>query len=96
MATGFDFSNIVFVEGEESTIVVDWGMLDDSTAKALAAYRGISDKPIKTLMLTHPHGDHFGGVGGLFPEDVPGDVAVIGPANDYMEENLATEITPYF
>ena len=96
MATGFDFSNIVFVEGEESTIVVDWGMLDDSTEKALAAYREISDKPIKTLMLTHPHGDHFGGVGGLFPEGVSGDVAVIGPANNYMEENLATEINPYF
>ena len=96
MATGFDFSNIVFVEGEESTIVVDWGMLDDSTEKALVAYREISDKPIKTLMLTHPHGDHFGGVGGLFPEGVPGDVAVIGPANNYMEENLATEMNPYF
>ena len=96
MATGFDFSNIVFVEGEESTIVVDWGMLDDSTEKALAAYREISDKPIKTLMLTHPHGDHFGGVGGLFPEGVPGDVAVIGPANNYMEEHLATELNPYF
>ena len=96
MATGFDLSNIVFIEGDESTIVVDWGMTINNTRKALDAYRKISDKPIETLLLTHPHGDHFGGVGGLFPNGIPGDVAVIGPANNYIKENQSTGIHPYF
>ena len=96
MATGFGFSNIVFVEGEASTIVIDWGMIQSNTQRALEAYREISDKPIKTLLLTHPHGDHFGGVGGLFPSGIPGDVAVIGPANDYMKEGQGHPMHPYF
>lgn len=96
MATGFDFSNIVFIEGETSTLVIDWGMLINNTAKALAAYREINDKPIKTLILTHPHGDHFGGVGGLFPDGIPSDVTVIGPANDYMEADQANELRPTY
>ena len=96
MATGFDLANMVFVEGDESTIVIDWGMINANTERALEAYREISDKPIKTLVLTHPHGDHFAGVGGLFPGGIPGDVAVIGPANNYMKENQGHPTYPYF
>lgn len=96
MATGFDMANMVFIEGESSTIVVDWGLFTSSTKRALAAYREYSDKPIKTLMLTHPHGDHYSGVGGLFPGGVPDDVTVIGPENNFIKTNNAFDLTPYF
>ncbi len=96
MATGFDMSNMVFVEGDKSTIVIDWGMLHANTSRALTAYREVSDKPIKTLILTHPHGDHYGGVGGLFSGEIPSDVETIGPANNYMKQNQVTPLHPYF
>lgn len=96
MATGFDMANMVFVEGDTSTIVVDWGLSATRTEQALAAYREFSDKPIKTLMLTHPHGDHYSGVGGLFSDGIPDDVAVIGPANDLIKANNAFDLNPYF
>lgn len=96
MATGFDMANMVFIEGDSSTIVIDWGLFANSTKQALAAYREHSDKPIKTLMLTHPHGDHYSGVGGLFPKGIPSDVAVIGPANKLIKTNNAFDLHPYF
>lgn len=96
MATGYDMANIIFIEGDTSTIVVDWGLSASRTKQALADYRKYSDKPIKTLMLTHPHGDHYSGVGGLFPEGIPDDVAVIGPANDLIKANNAFDLNPYF
>lgn len=96
MATGYDMANIVFVEGDSSTIVIDWGLFATSTARALADYRQYSDKPIKTLMLTHPHGDHYSGVPGLFPDGIPEDVAVIGPDSDLIKTNNSHDLHPYF
>lgn len=96
MATGYDMANIVFVEGDSSTIVIDWGLSSTRTSQALAAFREHSEKPIKTLMLTHPHGDHFSGVGGLFPDGVPDDVAVIGPANELIKASNTFDLNPYF
>ena len=96
MAIGYDLSNMVFVEGRESTIVIDWGGFEESTARALADYRQISDKPVKALILTHPHGDHFAGVGGLFPNGIPDDVAVIGPQTDLNKAARNQVLEPYY
>lgn len=96
MATGFDLANMVFIEGENSTIVVDWGLFANNTERALAAYREFSNKPIKTLVLTHPHGDHFSGVSGLFENKIPDDVTIIGPKNDLIKSNNALDLSPTF
>lgn len=96
MAIGFGFSNIVFIEGETSTIVVDWGLFTNNTAEALAAYRKVSEKPIGTLVLTHPHEDHFAGVGGLFPDGIPEGIAIIGPKHNRFKDGQRVSVAPDF
>jgi glyoxylase-like metal-dependent hydrolase (beta-lactamase superfamily II) len=65
VAEGFDFSNIVFLLGEEGVVVIDAGTTFDSTRAALAALRTITPAPIHTLILTHPHWDHVGGAAAI-------------------------------
>ncbi|MEB3022070.1 alkyl/aryl-sulfatase [[Mycobacterium] crassicus] len=79
---GFDISNITFVEGDTGIIVIDPLICTEVAAAALALYRAHrGDRPVKAVIYTHSHADHFGGVLGVTSQaDVDaGRVAVIAP-----------------
>jgi alkyl sulfatase BDS1-like metallo-beta-lactamase superfamily hydrolase len=79
---GFDLANITFVKGDNGWIVID---TLGSTETAKAALDLVNEKlearPIKAIIFTHPHADHFGGAGGLVDLDdiSTGKVQVIAP-----------------
>lgn len=79
---GFDLANFTFIRGNSGWIVIDTG---SSAATARAAYDLVSEQlgslPIKAIIYTHSHADHFGGTAGLVTQaDVDaGKVAVIAP-----------------
>lgn len=59
---GMDLSNTTIVEGDEGVIVFDTLLSVETGAAALALYRKHrGDRPVKAVVITHSHADHFGG-----------------------------------
>ncbi|ADU34375.1 alkyl/aryl-sulfatase [Variovorax paradoxus] len=91
---GFDIANMTIVEGDTSLIVID-PLLTAETARAALAlyYQHRPRKPVGTVIYTHGHADHFGGVKGVVDEaDVAaGKVQVIAPSG-FMETAVAENI----
>ncbi len=54
-------SNIVVIVNENDLLVVDSGLLPDAANEAIKEIREISSKPIRNLVNTHWHGDHWQG-----------------------------------
>ena len=91
---GFDLANMTLVEGDTSLIVID-PLLTAETARAALDlyYRHRPRKPVGTVIYSHGHADHFGGVKGVVGEaDVAaGKVQVLAPAG-FMETAVAENI----
>jgi alkyl sulfatase BDS1-like metallo-beta-lactamase superfamily hydrolase len=91
---GFDISNMTLVEGDQTLIVID-PLLSAETARAGLElyYQHRPRKPVGTVIYTHSHVDHFGGVKGVVDEaDVAaGKVQVIAPQG-FMETAVAENI----
>src|SRR3979490_2509379 len=84
---GFDISNMTIVEGDTSLIIIDV-LLTAATGRAALElyYQHRQKKPVGTVIYTHSHTDHFGGVKGVISEaDVAaGKVQVLAPTG-FME-----------
>ena len=94
---GFDIANITFIEGDTGLIALDALTVADTAAAALALYRRHRDpdgrRALHTVMYSHSHGDHFGGVLGLVSQaDVDaGRVQVIAPAG-FLHEAVSENV----
>ena len=94
---GFDIANITFIEGDTGLIALDALTCTETAAAALALYRRHRDPDAKrtlhTVMYSHSHGDHFGGVAGLVTqaEVDAGAVAVIAPSG-FMHHAVAENV----
>ncbi|HTT50285.1 MAG TPA: alkyl sulfatase dimerization domain-containing protein [Streptosporangiaceae bacterium] len=60
-AVGFDVANATFVVGHDGLVVIDAMLSIENMAAALRAFREISEYPVKGVVYTHSHGDHWGG-----------------------------------
>jgi alkyl sulfatase BDS1-like metallo-beta-lactamase superfamily hydrolase len=78
---GFDISNITFIEGDEGYIVIDPLISSETAAAALALLRRHrGDKPVKAVIYTHSHVDHYGGVRGVISDaDIAAGLSIIAP-----------------
>jgi len=78
---GFDISNITFVEGDEGIIVIDPLISAETAAAAIALYRQHrGNRPVKAVIYTHSHVDHFGGVMGvLSPQEIASGAHILAP-----------------
>lgn len=78
-AVGFDVANATFVVGKDGLVVIDAMLSIENMAAALRAFREISEYPVKGVVYTHSHGDHWGGSPALLTAEQAssGDVAVI-------------------
>jgi len=91
---GFDLSNMTLIEGDRGLIVID-PLISTEVARAgldlYIAHRG--HRPITTVIYTHSHTDHYGGVRGVVDEaDVSaGRVDIIAP-DRFMEEIVSEAV----
>lgn len=85
---GFDVSNITFIQSDNGYIVVDPLTSGDASKAALELLRQhVGDKPVTAVIYTHPHSDHFAGVGGIVDAQkvASGEIPVIAPVG-FMKE----------
>ncbi|AZG47527.1 alkyl/aryl-sulfatase [Gordonia insulae] len=89
---GLDLSNMTIVEGDTGVIVIDPLISEETAAAGLKLYRQErGDRPVKAVIYTHSHIDHFGGVKGVTTQEAvdAGDCAIIAPAG--MVEHAVAE-----
>lgn len=60
---GFDLANMTFVRSDNGWVIID---VLTAEAPARAGYelvrKHVGDFPVKAVVLTHPHADHYGGI----------------------------------
>lgn len=80
LAIGWGIANVIFLEGPDGVVVVDTMETQEAAAEVLAAYRKVSDLPIRALIYTHSHPDHIGGAG-VFAADAGAPIPVYAHAD---------------
>ncbi len=89
-----DISNMTIVEGQTGLILIDPLLTAETAKAALDLYYAHRPRvPVKAVIYSHSHADHFGGVRGVVDEaDVKaGKVAVIAPRG-FMEHAVAENV----
>ena len=92
---GFDMANMTIMEGETGIIIVDPLASAESSKAGLELYyqhRGV--KPVKAVIYTHSHHDHYAGVKGVITEaDVKaGNVEVLAPEG-FLEAVISENVS---
>ncbi len=79
---GYDLANITFVQGDTGWIVFD-PLTVPETAKAALDFvnKELGERPVKAVVYSHAHADHFGGVKGIVTQEQAdsGEVQIIAP-----------------
>ena len=69
VARGYDFGDIAFVETSAGVVVIDSGTTPENARAALRDFRDkVTKASIHTVVLTHAHWDHIGGLSALLEE----------------------------
>lgn len=79
---GYDMTNITFIKGDTGWIIVDPLMSVECSEAAFALVKEeLGDYPVKAVIFSHSHVDHFGGVKGVVNEEdvLSGAIPVIAP-----------------
>jgi len=90
---GFDLANMTVVATDNGWIVID-PLTTESVARAAMDLvdEHLGKKPIKAVIITHSHLDHYGGIKGIVTqEQIEAGVDIIAPAGFYesaISENI--------
>ncbi|MGL6111940.1 MAG: MBL fold metallo-hydrolase, partial [Rubrivivax sp.] len=94
---GFDIANMTIIEGDSGLIIIDPLTVCEAAAAALALYRKHRGDalPVRCVIYSHSHADHYGGVEGVITpaQAASGVVQVIAPAG-FMEAAISENILP--
>ncbi|MCR5118964.1 MAG: MBL fold metallo-hydrolase [Lachnospiraceae bacterium] len=90
---GYDMANVTFIEGDTGWIIFDTAMGREvaQAAKELVD-KNLGEKPIKAVLISHPHVDHFGGVRAFVPEEDEADASL--PIEEQIESGKIPIIVP--
>ena len=91
---GYDLSNVTFIASDNGWIVIDPLTSAETAAAGLAlANEHLGARPVKAVIYTHSHVDHFGGVHGVISEEQvdSGEVDVIAPTG-FMKEAVSENV----
>jgi alkyl sulfatase BDS1-like metallo-beta-lactamase superfamily hydrolase len=91
---GMDIANMNIIEGDQGLIVMDPLVVPETAKAGLELYfQHRPNRPVHTIIYTHSHVDHYGGVKGIVSDaDVKnGKVRIIAPEgflNEAVSENV--------
>ncbi len=90
---GYDISVMTLIAGKTGWIVVDPLLSAETSRAALTlANQHLGHRPVRAVIFTHSHADHFGGVRGIVSEaDIKGGLRIIAPegfTQEAVAENL--------
>ncbi|MGX7678722.1 alkyl/aryl-sulfatase [Jatrophihabitans sp. DSM 45814] len=91
---GMDLSNTSFIEGDEGVVVIDTLLTKETGSAALALYRKHrGNRPVKAIVYTHSHVDHFGGVRGYVTQEEvdAGQVPIFAP-DGFVEHAISENV----
>jgi alkyl sulfatase BDS1-like metallo-beta-lactamase superfamily hydrolase len=91
---GFDLANMTVIRGETGWILFDVLLTRETAAAAIALVNEtLGERPVRAVVYSHSHIDHFGGVRGVVDEAVvrAGAVSIIAPVG-FMEEAIAENV----
>ncbi len=91
---GFDLANMTIIEGDSGIVIIDPLMFTETAAAALALYRAHrGERPVRAVIYSHSHTDHYGGVEGVITpaQAASGEVAVIAPEG-FMHEVISENV----
>lgn len=87
---GYDMTNITFIEGETGWIVFDPLMSVECSKAALELVNeNLGERPVKGIIISHPHVDHYGGIKGIISEEQAADIPIIVPEG--FQEHAVSE-----
>ena len=88
-AVGITLSANSMIVGDDGVIIVDPGHSPTLSAEVRREFEQITDKPIRAIIFTHGHGDHFRGASAFADEG--SDIEVWARANFGSEVRAAAE-----
>jgi alkyl sulfatase BDS1-like metallo-beta-lactamase superfamily hydrolase len=89
---GFDLANLTLIDTDSGWVVVD-PLTSSATSKYAIEFarKHLGDKPIKAVIFTHSHVDHFGGIEGVLTPAERADIMIIAPEG-FTEESVSENI----
>src|SRR5271167_2886743 len=87
---GFDLANISFIKGNTGWIVIDPLTVKETSRAALKfVNEKLGERPVVAVIISHSHGDHFGGIRGVVDNAAlaAGKVQIIAPKG-FMQESI--------
>jgi alkyl sulfatase BDS1-like metallo-beta-lactamase superfamily hydrolase len=91
---GFDLANLTVIKGKTGWIVIDVLTAKETSAAAMALIeKHLGKRPVKAVIYSHSHADHFGGVHGVVDvADVrSGKVQILAPEG-FLEHAVAENV----
>jgi alkyl sulfatase BDS1-like metallo-beta-lactamase superfamily hydrolase len=90
---GYDVSNMTWIRGASGWIVVDPLTATETAAAAIAiARQHLGDAPITTVIFTHSHIDHFGGIAAVAPDAAAAAKLRIVAPRGFLEEATSENV----
>jgi len=91
---GYDLANITFIKGDSGWIIFD-PLLTAATSRAALALvtQELGQFPVKAVVYSHAHADHFGGIKGVVSQAQvdSGEVQIIAPRG-FMEHAIKENV----
>jgi len=91
---GFDLANVTFIQGDTGWIVVDPLTSVETMQAAMAMVeQHLGQRPVRAILSTHSHADHFGGIRALTEEEdlISGAIRYVVPEH-FVRESVSENV----